>query len=169
MIAGGEINAELLIHTQRGGTAPAGSSKEPGAASLGEGDSSVTWGLAGRCEGCTKGKIHAQGRAGSAGLIPLFLEGKQTRLGTVKSPDVQMCALFGAWHWEQRQGSKQPRCPTAPGKAPLFPSRVFLAANKQLMCPVSLGHPFCCLRGGEELFLEKAAQHERQNQAGLIT
>lgn len=58
-------------------------------------------------------------------------------------------------------------CLTAPGKAPLFLNKIFLATNKQLMCPASRGHASCCLLGNdtpEELFLEKAAQHERQDQ-----
>lgn len=82
------------------------------------------------------------------------------------------CLGHGDVTGNQGEGSKQPErraslCLTAPGKAPLFLNKIFLATNKQLMCPASRGHASCCLLGNdtpEELFLEKAAQHERQDQ-----
>lgn len=111
LLQGEEISDGVLIHTQRGGTVQAGSSKHP---SLCECGTAV---LTGACSGCTKQKIHVQGTHGTKWPLQCwdsswlcFGESKQG-LKTEKSLDMQMCALFGAgWcHWQQRgEGSKEP-------------------------------------------------------------
>lgn len=82
LLQGEEISDGVLIHTQRGGTAQAGSSKHPSLCEC------VTAVLTGACGGCTKQKIHVQGTHGTKwplavlGLILVVLRGKQTRLKT---------------------------------------------------------------------------------------